>query len=81
MRNILIRQSQKCIKAGKEPIIRFEPFLEIFEEGEEIVRFDWKLAWDLVLIRVIEQLYDKKWFDQNKEVLEIEETDLIKEEV
>jgi CRISPR-associated protein Cst1 len=81
MRNLLISQSQKCIKAGKEPIIRFEPFLEIFEEGEEIVRVDWKLAWDLVLIRVIEQLYEKKWFDQNKEVLEIEEIDLIKQEV
>jgi CRISPR-associated protein Cst1 len=81
MRNLLIRQSQKCIKAGKEPIIRFEPFIEIFEEGEDILRVDWKLAWDLVLIRVIEQLYEKKWFDQNKEVLESEEIDLIKQEV
>jgi len=73
LRNVLIKQSQKCIKAGKEPLIRFEPFLEIFEEGEELSRADWKLAWDLVLIRVIEKLYEKKWFEQNKEVLESEE--------
>lgn len=81
MRNLLIRQSQKCIKAGREPLIRFEPFLEIFEEGEESVRMDWRLAWDLMLIRVIEQLYDKKWFEKNKEVLQIENTDLTKQEV
>lgn len=73
MRNLLIQQSQKCIKAGKEPIIRFEPFLEIFEEGEELARVDWKLAWDLMLIRVIEQLYERKWFEQHKDVLESEE--------
>lgn len=78
MRNILIRQSQKCIKSGKEPLIRFEPFLEIFEEGEELVRVDWKLAWDLMLIRVIEQLYENKWFEQNKEVFESEEVSLTK---
>jgi len=73
MRNLLIRQSARCIMAGKEPLIRFKPFLEIFEEGEELARVDWKLAWDIMLIRVIEQLYEKKWFEQNKEVLESEE--------
>lgn len=78
MRNILIRQSQKCIKAGREPLIRFEPFLEIFEEGEELAKIDWKLAWDLMLIRVIEQLYEKKWFEQHKDVLESEESSLAK---
>ncbi len=72
IRNLLIRQSQKCIKGGREPLVRFEPFLEIFEEGEELARADWKLARDLMLIRIIEQLYENKWFDQNKEVLELE---------
>ncbi|RKX78625.1 MAG: type I-B CRISPR-associated protein Cas8b1/Cst1 [Spirochaetes bacterium] len=76
MRNILIRQSQKCIKAGKEPLIRLDPFLEIFEEGEELARADWRLAWDLTLIRVIEQLYDKKWFEKNRDVLETKDTSL-----
>lgn len=74
LRNILIRESEKCRKMGKEPLIRFEPFLEIFEDGEELARVDWRLSWDLVLIRVIEQLYEKKWFEQNKEVLESEVT-------
>jgi CRISPR-associated protein Cst1 len=72
LRNILIRESQKYIRVGKEPLIKFNPFLEIFEEGEELARVDWRLAWDLVVIRVIEKLYEKKWFEQNKEVLETE---------
>ncbi|HHL39236.1 MAG TPA: type I-B CRISPR-associated protein Cas8b1/Cst1 [Deltaproteobacteria bacterium] len=70
MRATLIKHSSKCIKAGKEPLVRLEPYLEIFEEGEEVVRADWRFAWDLVLIRVIERLYDGRWFDGNEEALE-----------
>jgi hypothetical protein len=47
-----------------------DEFLEIFEEGEELPRVDWRLAWDLVLIRIIEKLYEAKWFEKNREVLE-----------
>jgi len=73
IRNLLITQNRKSLQNGKKPIITFDQFLNIFEEGEELARADWRLAWDLLLIRVIEQLYQKKWFEQNKEALVIEE--------
>jgi len=73
LRNILITQSIRMIKAAKEPITSFNNFLEIFEEGEELARVDWKLAWDLVIIRIIDKLYETKWFDKNKDVLETKE--------
>jgi CRISPR-associated protein Cst1 len=73
VRNLLIRQSRKTLQSGREPLISFDSFLTVFEEGDELARVDWKLAWDLVLIRLIEQLHIKKWFDRNREVLELEE--------
>ncbi|MBI4330808.1 MAG: type I-B CRISPR-associated protein Cas8b1/Cst1 [Chloroflexi bacterium] len=73
IRNALIRQSRKSIADGRQPVISFDHFLTVFEEGEELARVDWRLAWDLVLIRLIEQLHAKKWFEQNKKVLESEE--------
>lgn len=73
VRSLLIRQSRKSLQSGRKPIISFDQFLTVFEEGEELAQVDWRLAWDLVLIRLIEQLHTKKWFDQNKEVLESEE--------
>jgi CRISPR-associated protein Cst1 len=75
VRNVLIKESQKNIKTGKEPYVSLDSFLTIFEEGEELARTDWRLAWDLTLIRVIEKLYEKKWFERNKEALESEESE------
>ncbi len=75
VRNILIKESQRNIKTGREPYVTLDSFLAVFEEGEELARVDWRLAWDLTLIRVIEKLYEKKWFEQNKEVLESEESE------
>jgi len=70
LRNVLITQSIKMLKSSKEPLASFDNFIEIFEEGDELARVDWKLAWDLVLIRVIDKLYEKKWFEDKKELLE-----------
>jgi CRISPR-associated protein Cst1 len=74
VRLTLIRTSERRLKRGESPIVSFDEFLQVFEEGEELPRIDWRLAWDLVLIRVIESLYEQKWFEKNKEVLE--ETDV-----
>jgi CRISPR-associated protein Cst1 len=70
VRLTLIRTSERRLKRGESPIVSFDEFLQVFEEGEELPRIDWRLAWDLVLIRVIESLYEQKWFEKNKEVLE-----------
>lgn len=63
-RRLLIRANFRCLQRNKEPVLTFDGYLEIFEEGEELARVDWRLAWDLMLIRLIEQLHTR-----NKEVL------------
>ncbi|MEW6623321.1 MAG: type I-B CRISPR-associated protein Cas8b1/Cst1 [Bacillota bacterium] len=73
-RAILLKANFYTVKQGKEPLINFEPYLDIFEEGEELAYKDWRLARDLLLIRMIEQLHYKGWFAKNLDVLtEIEE--------
>ncbi|MCG3158376.1 MAG: hypothetical protein DKINENOH_05018 [bacterium] len=70
LRNLLIKANTNEVKRGSTPLITFEQFIEIFEEGEDLARPDWGLARDLVLIRMVEQLHQKKWFAQNQEALE-----------
>lgn len=70
LRNLLIKANTDEVKRGSPPLITFDQFIEIFEEGEEVARTDWGLARDLVLIRMVEQLHEKKWFAQNQEALE-----------
>ena len=69
----LIQASKRRLKRGLAPVISLDEFLEIFEEGEELPRIDWRLAWDLVLIRIIEKLYEAKWFEKNRDLLGEEE--------
>ena len=69
----LIQASRRRLKRGLSPVVPLDEFLEVFEEGEELPRVDWRLAWDLVLIRVIEKLYEAKWFEKNRDVLGEEE--------
>ncbi len=76
----LIQASQRRLKRGLPPIVSLDGFLEVFEEGEELPRVDWRLAWDLVLIRVIEKLYETKWFEKNRDVLGNEEKEPAMEE-
>lgn len=80
LRNLLIKASNARLKKGQEPLIGFDEFLLIFEEGEELARVDWGLARDLVLIRVIEQLYREGWFGREPTAFEgledeLDETD------
>ena len=43
--------------------------LEVFEEGYEMMQPNWKFARDLVLIRMIEWLYEHNWFGDNLDAL------------
>lgn len=65
IRNELIRVSNARLKRGQSPLIKFEPFMEIFEDVDERGRSDWRLARDLVLIRMIERLYELRWIQQH----------------
>src|SRR5581483_6706146 len=65
VRNELIRVSNARLKRGQPPLIKFEPYMEIFEDTDERGRTDWRLARDLVLIRMIEKLYELRWIQQH----------------
>jgi len=56
LRNALIKASKRAITRGGQPLVTFDQFVGIFEESEELPYRDWKLARDLLLIRVIECL-------------------------
>jgi CRISPR-associated protein Cst1 len=77
LRALLLRASRERVASSKEPLVGFDEFILIFEESEEIPRIDWRLARDLVLIRLIEQLKDffKKEPAALEAVTEPEETD------
>lgn len=75
IRNALIRVNHNRLKQGRPPIIRFDPFVEVFEDEDERGRSDWRLARDLVLIRMIERLYEMRWIEEHAdEISEIKES-------
>ncbi len=59
LRGLLIKVSNAEVRGGRPPLIGFDEFITIFEEGEELPRIDWRLARDLVLIRMIERLHQE----------------------
>ncbi|MBF6595077.1 MAG: type I-B CRISPR-associated protein Cas8b1/Cst1 [Thermaceae bacterium] len=70
VRQLLIQMGMRRLKKGLEPAVRFDEFLGIFEEGDELARADFGLAWDLTRMRVIETLFDSQWFNGNEKALE-----------
>ena len=73
-RNELIKANLAHVKRGNPPFITLDPYIEIFEEGDDVARPDWRLARDLVLIRMVERLYENGWLGGNADILP-EETD------
>lgn len=70
LRTALLKANIAHVKAGNTPILEFEPFIEVFEDGNELARRDWRLARDLVLIRMVEKLHAKGWLSQNQETID-----------
>lgn len=75
VRAALIRASQREVRSGRPPLVSLDQFLAIFEQVEGIPNGDWRLGRDLVLIRLLEQLYAQGWLQQHTE--EIPEMDEI----
>ena len=72
---ILIKANMVHIKAGYEPLFDVHAFIDVFMQGEDVMRLDWKLARDLVFMRLIDQL--QNWLADNPDALpesEIETT-------
>lgn len=70
LRAALLKANLAHVRQGNPPIVQFEPYIEVFEEGVEMEYRDWKLARDLLLIRMIEQLHTNEWLGRNVEVFE-----------
>lgn len=68
-RTALIRANIAHVKRGNPPLITLDPYIAIFEEGNEIAAPDWRLARDLVLIRMVEQLYQQGWLGSHPEAI------------
>lgn len=69
IRRVLISASVSEIKRGRPPLVAFDPYIATFEEGTDLPHADWRLARDLVLIRMVERLYDLGWLRQHAEEL------------
>lgn len=73
LRNQLIKVKKQRLISQREPVPNFDDFLIIFEEGEEVVRTDWRLAWDLTQIRLLDELHRRNWHNLAREILEQQE--------
>lgn len=68
-RTTLVKANLAHARRGQAPIITFDAYIGVFEEGEELARTDWRLARDLVLIRMVERLYELGWLGQNVDAI------------
>jgi CRISPR-associated protein Cst1 len=66
----LVNASVSEQRAGRPPLVTFDDFVTVFEYGEEDPRPDWSLSRDLVLLRILEQLYESHWLPKHADVLD-----------
>ena len=69
LRTALIKANLAHVRAGHAPLIALDPYITVFEEGDELASPDWRLARDLVLIRMVERLYEQGWLGGNVDAL------------
>lgn len=58
---------------GNDVLFDLDDYIDVFMDGSELMRPDWYIARDLVLIRMIEQLRD--WIASNPDALPVEDLD------
>jgi len=76
-RTTLVKANLAHVKRGNSPFITLDPYIEVFEEGDEVAWSKWKLARDLVLIRMIERLHENEWLSGNTDIIPDESEDTI----
>lgn len=69
LRNALIKANLIALRLTGQPLISFEEFISVYEIGEESPQPDWRLAHDLMLLRLMEQL--ASWLRGHREVIEV----------
>ena len=72
---LLQKANLNWVKKGNAPLMTFDPYMEIFEEGVNLPYYNWRVTRDLLMIRMIEQLYEKGWLGGNEDALEEIEND------
>lgn len=75
-RVILLRAIQdyaRLAPGGSEPLVSFEGFVKIFEEGDGFERLDFNLARDLLLIRIFEVLHQSGYLSSAANDLQIDD--------
>lgn len=67
-RSLLIKANTDHVKRGNPPFLTLDSYTAVFEDGEELGKSNWGLSRDLVLIRMIEQLYaGDNWFQKHED--------------
>lgn len=67
--NLLSKTNIAYVKftGGRDTLFDLDSYLAVFMDGEELMRPDWRLARDLVLIRMVERLRD--WIANNPDAM------------
>jgi CRISPR-associated protein Cst1 len=68
-RTVLLKALNENLRSGNAPLLTLDEYLSVFEEGEEVAYSNWRLARDLVLIKMIETLHENGWLKSNIEAL------------
>lgn len=69
LRNSLIKANTAHVKRGNQPFLTLDNYIRVFEDGEELASNDWRLARDLVLIRMVEQLHHNGWLGAHQDAI------------
>lgn len=75
----MLEKSKQDAKSGTENrdlITTKDEYLRIFTEADELSRADFTLARDLLKMRVIQHLHDARFFEENKDDPELQNTEL-----
>lgn len=71
-----IRDYAQLAPPNSEPLVTLESYVKIFEEGDGFEKTDWRLAYDLLLIRIFEVLHQSGYLSKAAPDLQAdEETD------
>jgi len=71
-RTLLIKANIAHIRNGHPSLFDMGTYIDVFEEGNEVMRSDWRLARDLVLMRMIDTL-QQTWLLHNRDAIPEEE--------
>jgi len=69
VRRLLLNASLQRVRRGERPVVSFDDFVRAFEDMEDLPRFEWRLTWDLVLVRLLDRLWDSGWLSGHEAAL------------